>query len=1501
MATEHSEENDHSATTLRIKPGDFPFPLSDGSSESPYLTWLRNHSNYMAARGLFDYLRAAALLARGMIINFLIFLPVLFIVSIVLAFAHHWMRAHPFYMTFIAFLVAMAWILIFPAAGPLHKIATHKRSLETGSESTVKQRDFYERSFGALLLAIFAFAALESLPWLLEYLHDFIQLRKLGWQGGAATATTVLAVLGGANKLLSGLGGMKKKLAMLLVGILGLLLPLIVILTATDFLLYGLPPSPWRMLSPLAVPVVGVLGIIIAILLGLRRKVFTHKEILAVIGMLVVGVLLLGGLTRLGLDAVKRNEAGNGTLAKVIQKVDLMAAQFKNVSNKQEMEPDLAAVVVDFINANHAVESTSGDLSQADSAEELGQYFSSRMPYVSLGNKLSEQSDNNLAPLRREITRLAHSQLLGKINNDIGSDDRVAALLLNTLVKHYLPPSRGTAVPSNLGNEDEPVQTVRKRFNLLIDGFDHNRAIDHVKAALKKLTLQDIVVFATEEQIARKITSKFNEGSGKVEAAKLHGKKELVTLLTKNEVLDALFPTDDSERKKFISQTQRNWFLEQAVPQFPQKGEQDYQNKMLETARKLALLAKLRPVANSEATSRSLALFYSTSAYFGPEDKEQPQESAIAADPTEEEIARAAGERLASRAIDHFDVNRLRALAFGLMIKPEPGKSLEQTLNADWDAVGQDENKNNRLREFLVLEKKPLEDLAKNAFAAPLVSNLVANAKAVDSNPQEILDQLPYQLPEGHKHRVLLAEKALGNDTDSVASLARVKLIARAVSSEVSESDRKNILEGFATHELTLLGNDELARIAVSKIEGGGSAVAELTDNLVTNLMFGMHGRLDQKGLANLKVEVTNSLILPKVIFLSLLAFVIWLGCWLTVDVNLTSIHGLYRDRLASAFLVGQDTKGDINIEDDIDLDDICHYEAGSTAPYHLINVALNLQGSKDIGIRDRMSDFFIFSKRFIGSARTGYCRSTTMEQVFPQVDVATAMAVSAAAASPNMGRGTSPFLVAFMTLLNVRLGFWLPNPGLLEEKLNKILWKQRKAYPKQAAKPMGFTFGEIFAEEMREIKRRREQAYPGGSPRLFTSLDDRIKPTVEHGLVGIGYSGGGIRSASLNLGITQALHKYGVFAHLDYMSTVSGGGYLGSSITTLMRAREKLFSEIAGTVAIETKEDQIVIVTPTEVGETTRKYRFSCEAKLNVKNGEQISKGKRLLRPRIAMGQCEIDGTVSAIDRGPGGISIRIQGRQPDEYREYRFSRFDSIAVKQGEVVNVGQELIHRHDTLGGRFRWRVRPVAFLLEMLGELDETHRWVNLSDGGHIENLAAIELLRRRCKYIIVGDGEADPNLHFNGLATLMRCAKIDLGIKIDIDIDALRLRKLEKSDGEAAVSAEHWAIGKITYPEKSKDGNHEEGYLLYFKSSFTGSESETIREYRHRNPTFPHQTTADQFFDEDQFESYRALGQRIAEQALKATTSYTPSYKMSFDEFDQWFDAMREAQEKRKA
>jgi hypothetical protein len=316
--------------------------------------------------------------------------------------------------------------------------------------------------------------------------------------------------------------------------------------------------------------------------------------------------------------------------------------------------------------------------------------------------------------------------------------------------------------------------------------------------------------------------------------------------------------------------------------------------------------------------------------------------------------------------------------------------------------------------------------------------------------------------------------------------------------------------------------------------------------------------------------------------FVAILVIELWLFCRLVVDVNRTSIHGLYRDRLASAYLVGRDTEGDVDIEEDINLGEIGCHEAGSTAPYHLVNVALNLQGSKDMIIRDRQSDFFIFSKRFIGGKRTGYCRTETMEQVHPTMSLATAMAISAAAASPNMGRGTNRALVAFMVLLNIRLGYWLPNPGRLEEKLfGRRLQQIRGNQGATKKTPPGFSFKEVFEDELIDIEKRWDNVYPNPAQRKQRRLEAAngtltTIPTTEHGLVGLGFSGGGIRSATINLGIAQVLHERGIFDHVDYMSTVSGGGYLGSSLSTLMRARTKSVarrhrSEIEGVVSLET------------------------------------------------------------------------------------------------------------------------------------------------------------------------------------------------------------------------------------------------------------------------------------------------------------------------------------------
>jgi len=545
-----------------------------------------------------------------------------------------------------------------------------------------------------------------------------------------------------------------------------------------------------------------------------------------------------------------------------------------------------------------------------------------------------------------------------------------------------------------------------------------------------------------------------------------------------------------------------------------------------------------------------------------------------------------------------------------------------------------------------------------------------------------------------------------------------------------------------------------------------------------------------------------------------ILAFELFLFCWLLVDVNRTSIHGLYRDRLASAYLAGINCKGDVAIEEDINLGEIGCHEAGSTAPYHLINVCLNLQGSNDPDIRDRASDFFIFSKRFIGGKRTGYCRTETMEQVHPQMSLATAMAISAAAASPNMGRGTSPVLVAFMAMLNIRLGYWLPNPGLLEEIIEErpiVQWLRKIIGKPKATRriPGGFSFEDVFQQELVDVEKRWENVYQNSSAKRNLHMKNNKPltiPTTAHNLVGIAFSGGGIRSATINLGIAQALHERGVFEHADYMSTVSGGGYLGSSISTLMRRKTKSVGEMA----------------------------------------EQSG-----LRKDSRTHHSEID----------------------------------------GELVKAGQELIKRHNTLGDRFRWRVPPRALWREMMMKLDERYKWVNLSDGGHIENLAGIELLRRRCKFIVIGDGEADPELSFNGLATLIRYARIDLGITIDIDPDTIRVDKSEAAvyQGKDNLSKEHWAFGTITYPP-NEDNGPEEGYLLYLKSSYSGDEDEVIREYRHRNPTFPHQSTADQFFDENQFECYRALGQHIGE---KACGELSMAYSSDLSSFNNFAEAMK--------
>ena len=99
---------------------------------------------------------------------------------------------------------------------------------------------------------------------------------------------------------------------------------------------------------------------------------------------------------------------------------------------------------------------------------------------------------------------------------------------------------------------------------------------------------------------------------------------------------------------------------------------------------------------------------------------------------------------------------------------------------------------------------------------------------------------------------------------------------------------------------------------------------------------------------------------------------------------------------------------------------------------------------------------------------------------------------------------------------------------------------------------PPNFSFLDIHKQEREEIgKRRAKQSYPP---------TDRY----EHTFVGLALSGGGIRSATFCLGFLQGLHELRLLRVFDYLSTVSGGGYLGGWWSAWLSRSEESLRDIS-------------------------------------------------------------------------------------------------------------------------------------------------------------------------------------------------------------------------------------------------------------------------------------------------------------------------------------------------
>jgi hypothetical protein len=150
-------------------------------------------------------------------------------------------------------------------------------------------------------------------------------------------------------------------------------------------------------------------------------------------------------------------------------------------------------------------------------------------------------------------------------------------------------------------------------------------------------------------------------------------------------------------------------------------------------------------------------------------------------------------------------------------------------------------------------------------------------------------------------------------------------------------------------------------------------------------------------------------------------------------------------------------------------------------------------------------------------------------------------------------------------------------------------------------------------------------------------------------------------------------------------------------------------------------------------------------------------------------------------------------------------------------------------------------------------------FLELSDGGHFENLGLYELVRRRPRLIIVCDGAQDPDFAFEDLQCAQRRVTADFGATLELTVAELERLIPCKTDHrfperDLRLAEKGHIVGKVRYADEQT------GTLIYLKTTLLENLPLALLGYRGANPEFPDQSTADQFFDEEQFEAYRELG-----------------------------------------
>jgi len=198
---------------------------------------------------------------------------------------------------------------------------------------------------------------------------------------------------------------------------------------------------------------------------------------------------------------------------------------------------------------------------------------------------------------------------------------------------------------------------------------------------------------------------------------------------------------------------------------------------------------------------------------------------------------------------------------------------------------------------------------------------------------------------------------------------------------------------------------------------------------------------------------------------------------------------------------------------------------------------------------------------------------------------------------------------------------------------------------------------------------------------------------------------------------------------------------------------------------------------------------------------------------------------------------------------------------------------LSERQSSASRRLRQIFKTQAYLLdELFARFYGTRRPLQyLSDGGHFENTALYELLRpeRGIRLMVVCDCGCDPLYQFADLANVIRLARIDFGTEIEVDRKVATgvlgeifgtTEQFQPACADAHASHKCALLLNVYHTDESLRARRPDARVVVIKPRLIPDICADLHQYQATNCEFPQEPTADQFYDEAQWESYRKLG-----------------------------------------